>query len=171
MSSRSSSCSDYDSSNDSYDSSSSRSNRFYETVVDTTLAARERRREQFKGPSKLPLTRSRYIKKVKNAIERLTDQIVYDWKRKVVDASENGYSNVNLYEYSKGEKYEGLPVVLLMTGPRNDSEFFKNNGLFSVVEEVMSDLCGEGFRVEYKFVGNGKNVINIDWRAGLYDAE
>ena len=160
---------------DSYDytdsSSAVASSRFYETVIDTTLAARARRREKFRGSSKPLLTRSRYIRQVRRTIEHLVDDILHDWKRKVVDASAKGYSNVNLFEYSKGEKYEGLPIVLLMNGPRDDSDFFKNHGLFSVVEDITSYIASEGFRVEYKFVGKGVNVINVDWRSGLFDAE
>jgi hypothetical protein len=167
----SSSYSDYDSgynSSSSLSSYSDPSTKFYESVVDTTLAARERRK---KGHLKRLLKRNDYINKVYDAIFDLTDDILADWKKKVVHAAAYGYSNVNIYEYSKGDCYQDLPVVMLMVGPRDDHDFFERNGIFSVIDEIKFEIGSQRFRVNYKYIGNGTNVINIDWKSGLFDAE
>lgn len=158
--------------NDDYtDSSVHVTSRFYESIVDTTLAARERRRKRYRGPSKPSLQRNDYIKRVQDAIIDLSQDILKDWKDKVTKGSFESSSNANIFEYEIGDKYHGFPIVFLMNGPRDNSKFFIENGLFSVLEEVRRDVEYEGFRVSAKRVNKTKNVVNVDWKAGLYDAE
>lgn len=169
------------------DSDDSDDSELYDDLIETTLEARKEIRAQLshqtnadtdtadadkkKRRPKPPLRRSRYMEKVFNTILDLTDEILEDWKDKVFEAAENGFSNVNIYEYGSGEKYRDIPIVMLMCGPKNKSNFFKNNGMFNVVEEVQMELGSYRLRVEYKYVGKGKNVINVSWRDGLYNRE
>lgn len=141
------------------------SNEFYNDIVQTTRIARDKK---YRG-RRQPLVRTPYIEKVFDAVLSLTDDILDDWRDKVRKASSKGFSNVNIYEYTQGTKYMNFPVVMLMNGPKEDPDFFKNNGMFSVVEEIQNELGAERFRVEYKYVGNGKNVVNVDWRGGLFE--
>jgi hypothetical protein len=149
---------------------------FYENLVDVTLQAREKNREKrlndtLKRYRKPPLKRSKYMEKVFNAILDLSDEILSDWTHVALEAADNGYSNVNIFEYSKGDKFRGLPIVLLMVGPKNDPNFFEKNGMFSVIEEIRMELGEHRLRVSSKYIGKGKNVINIDWKGGLFNKE
>lgn len=142
---------------------------FYNNIVCITHDERKKRRQKFKNKS--PLKRSNYITHVHNIILDLAEEILSEWREKVVAAAYDSRSNVNIYEYSLGDRYKQIPIVLLMTGPRKDPKFFEKNGMFSVVDNVRREIECLGFRVIYKRVANGGNVINIDWKTGLFDVE
>ena len=155
--------SDSDSQADSYGDNSMTS--YFNRICDTTLNVLQKRRDRRGGQAELRRTDHNNL--VNDAIWSLVDEILETWKDKVDDAAAKGFSNVNIYEFAKGQEYKGLPVVLLVSGPRNDADYFKRNGMFSVVEELENELRGQRFRVESKFV-SGINVINISWRHGLF---
>jgi len=148
-----------------------RSEPFYKAVVNTTIAARQRIKKINQYSSKMSLKRSKYVNQVYDIIIDLTNDILAEWKTKVIHAATCGYSNVNIFEYSKGDRYQGIPIVFLMIGPRDDPDFFERNGLFSVIDELCAEICLHHFRVHYKYIGNGNNVVNVDWKTGLFDAE
>ncbi len=148
-----------------------RSRSFYDEIISDTVYCRKiQRNEKGEGARnpKTEIRRSKYISKVFDNILDLSDEILQDWRIKVRAAAREGYTNVNIFQYSKGDKYQGLPIVLLLSGPKNTPNFFKSNGMFSVVDEVRMEISAERFRVTYKYIGKGINVINVDWLAGIF---
>jgi hypothetical protein len=138
---------------------------FFNYICDTTLSVLQKRRDRRGGQAELK--RSDHNNRVNDAICSLVDEILETWEDKVEEAASNGFCNVNIYEFVKGQEYKGLPVVLLVSGPRDDADYFRRNGMFSVVEELENELRGQRFLVEAKFV-KGINVINVNWRHGLF---
>ena len=118
----------------------SQNSSFYSDVVGATLHQREQKQKQLCNSKNRPFRRTRHIDRVHNAILDLRDDILYTlkggWKYKVLDAANNGFSNVNIFEYHKGAKYRNFPIVLLVAGPHDNTKFFEDNGMFSVVEEI-----------------------------------
>lgn len=158
------------SSNQSSQSSSSQNesedrHEFYRSIVQETDEMRQKR---FRGRNKR-LVRTEYVEQINNAINDLTNDILDEWRAKVKRGSEKGYMTTNIYEYQNGEMFRDFPIAFLMKGPKDSNDFFETNGMFSVLEEVQSEICAEGFRVGMKYVGKGKTVIYVDWRAGLFE--
>lgn len=151
--------------NDSDDSDDYDRTKFYASIVQETEATRQKR---FRGRNKR-LVRSEYIQQIFNAINDLTNDILEEWRVKVQRASEKGYMTTNIFEYQNGTTFRDFPIAFLMKGPKDSDDFFETNGMFSVLEEIQSEICAEGFRVGMKYVGNGKTVIYVDWRAGLFE--
>lgn len=138
---------------------------YYRTIVHETNEVRKRR---FRGRNKR-LMRSEHNEQIFNAINDLTNDILDGWRAKVSRAAQKGYFSANIYEFYNGSTYRDFPIILLMKGPKNEPDFFEENGMFSVFEEVQSEISAEGFRTSMKYVGKGKTVLMVDWRAGLYD--
>ncbi len=158
-----------DSQNDSHGDSSMTS--FFNYVADTTLSVLQKRRNRRGGQS--VLKRTAHDQQVYDAVCDLSDEILDEWKSKVEDAADKGFTNTNIYEFEKGAKYKGFPVALLVSGPREEPHYFKDNGTFSVVEELQFEPDMHRFRVETRFIkgknGNSdKNVIIVDWRSGIF---
>lgn len=151
--------------NDSDDYNNEDRHVFYRSIVQETDEMRQKR---FRGRNKR-LVRTEYVGQIYNAITDLTNDILDEWRDKVKRASEKGYMTTNIYEYQNGDMFRDFPVAFLMKGPKDSDDFFETNGMFSVVEEVQSEICAEGFRVGMKYVGKGKTVIYVDWRAGLFE--
>ena len=98
-------------------------------------------------------------------IDRLVDHILDGWREKVANAAKRGFFKTNIFRYGEGAKFEEINMAFLISGPREDREYWAKRGIKGVLQQVREVIEVPGrSKVKYWYTGarNG-NVFEVIW--------
>lgn len=95
-------------------------------------------------------------------LNNLTNFILIGWQDKVDLASLSGRNFTAIYRYFRTDMFQDYPIYILINGPEDNPNFFKNYGYTSVMQQINTQLA-PGKAVNNFSTANKGSQIVLSW--------